>query len=301
MPRSTWSLLGETTRLSTRASQSLMGVAQSEWGETVSHSSPSLALIMPLLVSPFALVSALPVRPRSTSCLKCKCGSQLVGQTLDTEVYVCACWPDAARDRKTQIEPLPLSSNRSGRCVAMAAAAKRGLGDKGIRFHGPLVYRWYNNVSLWANVTRKFGRGIKGSLVEKTTASGWRFSHLKCDSTWDRNPSSLWPFRSLQHIFSFLLTVKFSVAKSELQVGQLPTASCRTQAKCWVNTGCVWRLGLLCICLCLFHSLQTQLCWHACSPFYSPCCCFSDLGTFTENISPSLSLLFFPLHLCPSL
>lgn len=36
-----------------------------------------------------------------------------------------------------------------------------------------------------------------------------------------------------------------SLAQKELEVGRLPAASCRPQAKCWINTGCVWRLVLL--------------------------------------------------------
>lgn len=55
-------------------------------------------------------------------------------------------------------------------------------------------------------------------------------------------------------LFRFVLKVLCSLAQKELQVGQLHTARCLAQAKCWVNTGCVWRLELLYVSLLFFCS-----------------------------------------------
>lgn len=88
-------------------------------GETVSHLLPSLELIMPVLVSLFALVNGLPVRPENTCCLKCKCRSLFVPQTPVKSLSVLVGQTGRERGSNTQktwnqASPSLALSNRSG-------------------------------------------------------------------------------------------------------------------------------------------------------------------------------------------
>lgn len=152
---------------------------------------------------------------------------------------------------------------------SLAAAARAVSADKGSG--SPLVCLWYNSVFLsersqkktqrkgveederlwlWAKRQRERTREVdlhsKCRLIGRELVNEWLF-FLKCgladEKCWEKDVMCIFVFSRLSLSAVFLLC---SAAQRDLPVGQLCTASRLLRAKCWVNTGCVWGLELLC-------------------------------------------------------
>lgn len=122
------------------------------------------------------------------------------------------------------------------------------------RSWSPLVWLRYNSVFLSVHSPknkRRGGGGMKGCYCKQREQG-------KCidilNEHWlernGPNKNKKVRFKNTCLLLSFhtpsFLIVLCSVAQRKLHIGQPHTASCLMRAKCWVNTGCVWRLELLC-------------------------------------------------------